>query len=104
MTAKVFMVTGATSGIGKALATMLAQTGEIVILVARDVDRGNAVVQEITQKTQNWNLEEQLCELAKLSSGNKQASVVKQKYNTINMLINKAAVYKRQRQKTVDGN
>jgi NAD(P)-dependent dehydrogenase (short-subunit alcohol dehydrogenase family) len=103
MTTKVFMVTGVTSGIGKALATQLAQTGEIVILVARDVDRGNAVVQEITQKTQNWNLDLQLCDLSNLSSVNNLASVVKLKYNTINLLINNAAVYKRQRQMTVDG-
>lgn len=103
MTTKVFMVTGATSGIGKALATQLAQTGEIVILVARDVDRGNAVVQEITQKTQNWNLDLQLCDLSNLSSVNNLASVVKLKYNTIHVLINNAGVYKRQRQTTVDG-
>lgn len=103
MTTKVFMVTGATSGIGKALATQLAQTGEIVILVARDLDRGNAVVQEITQKTQNWNLDLQLCDLSNLSSVNNLASVVKLKYNTIHVLINNAGVYKRQRQTTVDG-
>ncbi len=103
MTTKVFMVTGATSGIGKALATQLARTGEIVILVARDVDRGNAVVQEITQKTQNWNLDLQLCDLSNLSSVNNLASVVKLKYNTIHVLINNAGVYKRQRQTTVDG-
>jgi NAD(P)-dependent dehydrogenase (short-subunit alcohol dehydrogenase family) len=97
------MVTGVTSGIGKALATQLAQTGEIVILVARDVDRGNAVVQEITQKTQNWNLDLQLCDLSNMSSVNNLASVVKLKYNTINVLINNAGVYKRQRETTVDG-
>jgi len=103
MTTKVFMVTGATSGIGKALATQLANTGEIVILVARDMDRGNAVVQEITQKTKNWNLDLQLCDLSNMSSVNNLASVVKAKYNTINLLINNAGVYKRQRETTVDG-
>ena len=103
MTTKVFMVTGATSGIGKALATQLAQTGEVVILVARDADRGNAVQQEISRKTQNWNLDLQLCDLSNMSSVNNLASVVKLKYNTINALINNAGVYNRHRETTVDG-
>jgi NAD(P)-dependent dehydrogenase (short-subunit alcohol dehydrogenase family) len=45
---KVAIVTGATSGIGKAVAIGLAQAGAFVVVVGRRVDEGRAVVDEIT--------------------------------------------------------
>jgi len=43
---KVALVTGATSGIGRATALALARRGAAVLLVGRDVDRGQAVAAE----------------------------------------------------------
>ena len=103
MSSKVYVITGATSGIGKELATQLARTGEIVVIVARDPDRGNKVQQEISRKTQNWNIDLQLCDLSNMSSVNNLASVVKLKYNTIHALVNNAGLYTRKRETTVDG-
>ncbi|CAN5656127.1 SDR family oxidoreductase [soil metagenome] len=45
---KTALVTGATSGIGKAAALQLASQGATVIVHGRSADRGNAVVEEIT--------------------------------------------------------
>ncbi len=45
---KVAIVTGATSGIGKAVAIGLAQAGASVVVVGRRVEEGRAVVDEIT--------------------------------------------------------
>lgn len=103
MSSKVYMITGATSGIGKELATQLAKTGEIIVIVARDVDRGNETQQEISRKTQNWNIDLQLCDLSNMSSVNNLASVLKLKYNTIDALVNNAGLYTRKRETTVDG-
>src|SRR5260370_36872959 len=44
---KVALITGATSGIGKAAAMQLAAQGATVIVHGRDADRGAAVVAEI---------------------------------------------------------
>ena len=103
MADKVFVVTGATSGIGKALASDLAKSGETVVMVARDADRGSAALQEIAGATQHSNLDLQLCDLAVLSSVRNLAEILKSKYEKINVLINNASVYKRTRVVTVDG-
>jgi len=47
MDGKVCVVTGATSGIGKATATALARLGAQVVLVARDRGRGEATAAEV---------------------------------------------------------
>ena len=100
---KVFVVTGVTSGIGKALAMDLAKEGETVILVARNLDRGMAALQEIGSGTQNPNLDLQLCDLSVLSSVRTLAEALTAKYETIDVLINNASVYRRTRVATADG-
>lgn len=100
---KVFVVTGATSGIGKALAADLARTGETVVMVARDQERGNTAHQEILRTAQGANLDLQLCDLSILSSVRNLAEILKSRYPAIDVLINNASVYKRKRTVTVDG-
>src|SRR5215212_10804217 len=100
---KVFVLTGVTSGIGKALALDIAKTGERLVLVARDVERGNAVSNEISQAAQSANLDLQLCDLSVLSSVRNLAEILKSRYPAIDVLINNASVYKRKRTVTVDG-
>src|SRR6201997_2863477 len=48
ITDKIVVITGASSGIGKSTATLLAAQGATVVLGARRLDRIDAVVQEIT--------------------------------------------------------
>lgn len=103
MATKVYMVTGVTSGLGKAIALALAKTGERVILVARDADRGAQVVKEIAAVTGNSNLDLQLCDLANLSSVRNLATIINNRYEKIDVLINNASVYKKKREMTVDG-
>jgi len=100
---KIFVVTGATSGIGKALIEDLAKTGQAIVVVARDADRGSAVLNAITSATQNPNLDLQLCDLSVLSSVRNLAQILNSKYQKINVLINNASVYKRKRVTTVEG-
>jgi NAD(P)-dependent dehydrogenase (short-subunit alcohol dehydrogenase family) len=103
MDTKIYMVTGVTSGLGKAIAYELAKTGETVILVGRDPDRASQVVKEISSATQNPNLDMQLCDLSNLASVRNLATVVNSRYNHLDVLINNAGVYKRTRQTTLDG-
>lgn len=103
MSTKVFVVTGATSGLGKAVALELARTGATVILVARDPERGAQVQREISNASNNPNVELELCDLSNMSSVRNLALILKNRYDKIDVLINNAGVYKRQRSVTVDG-
>jgi NAD(P)-dependent dehydrogenase (short-subunit alcohol dehydrogenase family) len=100
---KVFVVTGVTSGIGKALAFDIAKMGETLVMIARDADRGQSVLKEIQSHSKNSTIDLQLCDLSILSSVRNLAEILKSRYEKINVLINNASVYKRQRVITVDG-
>ena len=103
MNTKVYMVTGVTAGLGKAIAYELAKTGETVIMVARDSDRVAQVEKQISTATQNPNLDMQLCDLSNLSSVRNLGAILKSRYNNIHVLINNAGVYKKTRATTMDG-
>jgi NAD(P)-dependent dehydrogenase (short-subunit alcohol dehydrogenase family) len=103
MNSKIYMVTGTTSGIGKAVAHELAKTGETVVMLARDEERGVRVQQQISSATRNPNVDLHICDLGNLSSVRNIATVLKNRYEKIDVLINNASVYKRDRVLTVDG-
>jgi NAD(P)-dependent dehydrogenase (short-subunit alcohol dehydrogenase family) len=103
MSQRVFLVTGATSGIGRAIAFGLAKTGEIVLLVVRDHERGTMVYEEIMAKIQNPNVSLLTCDLSSIGSINSFVTSIKSKYPRIDVLINDAAVVKRERNTNVDG-
>ncbi|GGJ16219.1 SDR family NAD(P)-dependent oxidoreductase [Streptomyces brasiliensis] len=50
LTGRVALVTGATSGIGSATATLLAERGAHVLVAGRDADRGEAVVSVVRER------------------------------------------------------
>src|SRR6266508_2264577 len=100
---KIFVVTGVTSGIGKALALDIARTGETLVMVAGDADPGQAGLKEVTSRTQNARLELERWDVAMRSSVRNGAEILKSRYEKINVLINNAGVYKRKRAVTVDG-
>lgn len=103
MPKKVFVVTGATSGIGKALAADLGKTGETVVIVAHHAERGKTTLDELSRLVQNATFDLQLCDLSILSSVRNLAEILKARYEWIDVLINNAGAYKRKRAVTLDG-
>lgn len=103
MQGRICLVTGATSGIGKATALGLAKMGATVILVARDAGRGEEARREIQAQSGNTSVDLLLADLSVQSSIRQLAETFQQRYAQLHVLINTAGVFMLRREETVDG-
>lgn len=103
MKGKICLVTGATSGIGKATATALAAQGATVVLGCRNRERGEAVKQEIARATGNSSLDLMVADLASIQSTKQGAADFLARYPKLHVLVNQAGLYQSQRTLTPDG-
>jgi retinol dehydrogenase-12 len=101
MNGKVCVVTGATSGIGKATATALARQGAQVVLVGRDRGRGEATVAQVAAVAA---LRPKL-EIADLASMEQVRALADRlgALDRIDVLVNNAGFVAGQRRVTADG-
>lgn len=102
MQGKVCLVTGATSGIGKATALGLARQGATVVIVARNQAKGEAVCQEIQVASENTSVDLLLADLSSQDSIHRLATTFLERYEHLHVLINNAGVFLTKRQLTVD--
>jgi retinol dehydrogenase 14 len=103
MRGKACLVTGGSSGIGKATALGLANMGATVIVVGRDRSRGEAAVTEIKQKSNNDAVDLMLADLSSQASIRRLAEDFKDRYQQLHVLINNAGVFTSKHTVTVDG-
>ncbi len=96
------VVTGATSGLGRAAATQLAGLGARVILVGRNPEKAEATRQEIVAATGNDNVAVALADLSLLADVRKLAQQLLQEPR-IHVLVNNAGVLLNQRTTTAEG-
>lgn len=97
------MVTGATSGIGKATALALAQQGATTIVVGRNQKRCRQTINRIKNKTGNSLVEYLLVDLSSQRDIRQLSDQFKKKYQHLDVLINNAGAKILSRQVTVDG-
>lgn len=100
---RVCMITGATSGMGKATATALANMGATVVLVARNQSKGEAVRDEIRAQSGNMNVEVMLADLSSQQAIHALVKNFQQSYQHLHVLINNAGGIFFTRETTVDG-
>ncbi|WP_114938235.1 SDR family oxidoreductase [Mucilaginibacter endophyticus] len=103
MPIKTTVITGATSGIGKATAMALAAQDHEVYLLVRNIIKGEAVKQEIIAQTGNKHVSVIKCDLADLQSVREAAAELSQKLVAINILINNAGAGFSERRVSKDG-
>src|SRR5687767_9459027 len=100
---KVCLITGATSGIGKATAMGLANMGAHVVMVGRDQGKGEAVMAEIKEKSTNASVELMLADLSSQEEIRRLADVFKEAYPRLDVLINNAGLFRSKWITTADG-
>lgn len=103
MQGKVCLVTGSSSGIGKATARELARMGATVVMVCRNRAKGEAVQAEIKEVSGNAQVDLIVADLSELSQVRRAASLFTQKYTRLHVLINNAGGLKSEREMTSDG-
>jgi NAD(P)-dependent dehydrogenase (short-subunit alcohol dehydrogenase family) len=93
---KVSLVTGATGGLGRVVATELARRGSHVVLVARDQQAGDALGEEI-------GAEVLVADLSTRDAVHKLADQFLERHGTLNLLVNNAGAHFGRRSVNADG-
>jgi NAD(P)-dependent dehydrogenase (short-subunit alcohol dehydrogenase family) len=102
MDGKVALVTGGTSGIGKATAMALAAMGADVVVVGRDRERGERAAAEIRAQTGS-RVDLALADLASQAGVRELAEGFKGRYDRLDLLINNAGLVQSTRTESPDG-
>jgi NAD(P)-dependent dehydrogenase (short-subunit alcohol dehydrogenase family) len=89
---EVVLITGATSGLGQALASALTAKGATVLLHGRDQVRGQAVVAALRQATGNDRVAFYGADLASLAAVHRLAERVMAEQERLTVLVNNAGV------------
>lgn len=99
---KNILLTGATSGIGKAAAKKLLKEGHFLILPYRNEAKAEVLKQEL-EAIAPKRFDLQKCDLASFDSIRAFAAYVKQSYSHLDVLINNAGVWNRHFRESHDG-
>ncbi|CAN1501699.1 FabG Dehydrogenases with different specificities (related to short-chain alcohol dehydrogenases) [Spirosomataceae bacterium] len=103
MNTKIAVITGGTSGIGKATVEKLVTFGTTVVLLARDIQKAELVKKEILKTFPNGKIDIFSGDLKDLNSIKSAADDIKVKYPQIDILINNAGGVFSEFEKTMDG-
>ncbi|MEM1138132.1 MAG: SDR family oxidoreductase [Bacteroidota bacterium] len=90
---KIYLITGANTGIGKATALGLAKTRGMVLLLCRNERKGEKAKEEIVRLTGNEQVYLYIMDLASFKSVRNTAQEMKKRFNKIDVLVNNAAAF-----------
>lgn len=103
MDGRVALVTGATGGIGKAIATALAREGATVVVVGRSKTRADDAMRDIRAVVPAAKLEPLVCDLSLQASIRTAAREFLSHHDKLDVLVNAAGVFRKERHVTPDG-
>ena len=100
---KVCLISGSTSGIGKATAKKLAELGATVVITYRDENKGKSIIQEIKNAAGSKNIDGFYVDFSSQESIKKMTAAFKEKYDRLDVLINNVGTVTSKRHETTDG-
>ena len=98
----VSLVTGATGGIGRWIARGLASAGHVVVIIARDRQRGDATLEWIAAQLPSARVELLTADLSSLVATHQVAARAVERYPAIDVLVNNAGVFRIRREETAE--
>lgn len=102
-TGQVCIVTGANSGIGYHTAKGLAEREATVVMVVRNMDKGETAMEEIKQATGASSVYLMHCDVSDVASVDRFTKAFKERFMCLNVLINNAGAAFSKRQETEAG-
>lgn len=103
MSGKVVVVTGGTSGLGRAAAVQLAGNGAEVVLVGRRADSNQGVVDEIRAESGSTAVGQIPCDLGDLAQVRALADQLNERFDRIDVLIHNAGALTAERRESPQG-
>lgn len=103
MASKLCLVTGASSGIGRGLALLLAEAGHRVMVSARSEEKVNEARKAITEQTGNQNIETLVMDLGDMDSVRAAAAEFGRRHQQLDALCNIAGATFWKREETGQG-
>lgn len=103
MLGRVCLVTGANSGLGLATSAGLARLGATVIMLCRNIDRGEAARDGVERETGNPNVSLVIADLASLDQVRRAATEIARTHQALHVLVNNAGINAKRRRLTIDG-
>lgn len=94
LASRTFAVTGATSGIGREIARGLALTGAQVLLLCRQLRRGQEAARWIGEEVPGARAQAIPCDLSDGASIERAAEEIRRRHKTLHLLVNNAGVWK----------
>ncbi len=87
---KVFLLTGATEGIGKAAALEFAKRGATLVLIGRNREKSERVLSDLKRESGNDRLELLFGDMSKISDIREVADAFLKKHDRLDVLVNNA--------------
>jgi NAD(P)-dependent dehydrogenase (short-subunit alcohol dehydrogenase family) len=103
MNDKVCLVTGATSGIGKAIAVALADLGATVVLVGRNLEKSKRLCAQFRRSNSSAQVDYMIADLSSQHDIYQLAVQFNKKYQRLDLLVNNAGAKFVSRLTSVDG-